>query len=88
MCAGCETPDDTTRGRQMIVSTTTAGKNGFRIVNEFHGFDKFTTSEKQVRKLVKSSRPSDCKSHTYIYRVQDGMNVCRVDFDGKTLRDM
>jgi hypothetical protein len=72
----------------MIVSTTQVGKNGFRVVNEYHGFDKFTSSEKQVAKLVKSSRPSDCKSRTYIYRVTDGLNECRVDFDGDKLRDM
>lgn len=72
----------------MITSTTTAGKNGFRVVNEFHGFDKFTTSEKQVKRLVRSSRPSDCKSRTYIYRVEDGVNVSRVDFNGDQLRDL
>ena len=72
----------------MIVATTTAGKNGFRIVNEFHGFDRFTTTEKQVKRLVRQSRPSDCKSRTYIYRVVDGLNECRVDFDGDKLRDL
>jgi len=63
-------------------------QNGYRVVNEFHNFEKNTTSEAQVAKLVKASRPSDCKSRTYIYRIQDGKIASRVDFDGKTLRDM
>lgn len=72
----------------MIASETKIGMNGFRVVNEFHNFDKFTTSEAQVKKLVRKSRPSDCKSRTYIYRVQDGVNVSRVDFHGDTLCDI
>ena len=72
----------------MIVTTTKPGKNGFRVVNEFHGFDKFTTSEKQVRRLVRDSRPADCQSRTFIYRVADGLNVCRVDFNNGELCDL
>ena len=65
-----------------------ATKSGFRVVNEFHGFDKFTASESQVRRLVWSSRPSDCKSRTVIYRVEDGKVVCRVEYNGEMLMDL
>jgi hypothetical protein len=70
------------------MTTIKAGKSGFRVVNEFHGFDKFTASEKQVKRLAQAARPSDCRSRTYIYRVTDGVTVGRVDFDGDKLRDM
>lgn len=61
---------------------------GFRVVNEFHGFAKSTTSEGQVKKLVRASRPADCKSRTVIYRIENGQIIGRVDFDGSRLRDM
>ena len=68
--------------------STTTSKTTYRITNEFHGYDETTTSERQVKRLVRASRPSDCKSRTYIYRVEDGKTVGRVDFDGDKLRDM
>lgn len=68
--------------------TATTSKNGFRVVNEFHGFDRFTTSERQVKKLVRDSRPSTCKSRTYIYRITNGETIGRVDFDVDRLRDL
>lgn len=60
----------------------------FRVVNAFHRFEAETSDEGEVKGLVADSRPSDCQTRTYIYRVEDGVIVGRVDFDGDTLRDL
>jgi hypothetical protein len=79
---------DATTATQPKETTMTTTKTGFRVVNKFHGFEKFTTSEMQVKKLVRDSKPSDCTSATLIYRVADGETIGRVDFNNGKLCDM
>ena len=60
----------------------------YMIVNEFHNFEKVTKSENPVtiRRIVRESKPSDCKSKTSIYRLVDGVFDAEMGFDGDEFR--
>ncbi len=49
----------------------------YRIVNGFHGFEKETKSQNPatIRRIVRDSKPSDCKSRTTVYAVENGVVV-------------
>ena len=60
------------------------GKTGYLVSNEFHGFEKFTASEAMLPRLLRSAKPSDCRSVTWVYRVEGGDIVGRVHvYNGK-----
>ncbi|RTL26409.1 MAG: hypothetical protein EKK55_07920 [Rhodocyclaceae bacterium] len=60
----------------------------YKIVNEFHNFAKETKSGNPatIRKIVRASKPSDCKSKTAIYRLVDGAIDAEMAFNGHEFR--
>lgn len=62
-----------------------------KIVNNFHNFEKSTKSREYatVLRIVRASKPSDCKSVTRIYEMDgrgDSIGIGYLDQNTKTIR--
>lgn len=60
----------------------------YRVSNDFHGYEAITKSTDQVKRLVRKSKPVNCKSRTVITKLENGKPVCRMDFNNDQLQEI